>query len=156
MLNAGLDKKLTLVSAPAGFGKTTLIADWHEQIDLPAAWLSLDEADNDLLRFLAYLAAAFQQVDEAIGASLLSALQSAQPPPLKKLLTALLNEITHPVDPLVLVLDDFHQLSVEQALYFADLALDRVNADEALCDRVAGHAASIRAFLIREPSLLKQ
>jgi LuxR family maltose regulon positive regulatory protein len=111
MLNAGLDKKLTLVSAPAGFGKTTLIADWLEQIDLPAAWLSLDEADNDLPRFLTYLAAAFQQIDEGIGASLLSALQSVQPPPLENLLTALLNEITHQVDPLVLVLDDYHQLS---------------------------------------------
>ena len=78
LLNEGLTtkRKLTLVSAPAGFGKTTLVVDWLKQIDLPAAWLSLDEADNDLPRFLAYLAAAFQQVDEEIGAT------SAQRPPI--------------------------------------------------------------------------
>ncbi len=70
ILNEGLQMKrrLTLVSAPAGFGKTTLVVAWLKQIDIPAAWLSLDEADNDLPRFLAYLAAAFQQVDEQIGA----------------------------------------------------------------------------------------
>ena len=81
LLNEGLHtkRKLTLVSAPAGFGKTTLVVAWLKQIDLPAAWLSLDEADNDLPRFLAYLAAAFQQVDEEIGAPLRSALQSPQP-----------------------------------------------------------------------------
>jgi ATP/maltotriose-dependent transcriptional regulator MalT len=57
LLNEGLDAKrrLTLISAPAGFGKTTLVVDWLKQIDLPVAWLSLDEADNDLPRFLAYL-----------------------------------------------------------------------------------------------------
>ena len=95
LLNEGLTtkRKLTLVSAPAGFGKTTLVVDWLKQIDLPAAWLSLDEADNDLPRFLAYLAAAFQQVDEEIGASLLSALQSPQLPAMEKVLTGLLNEI---------------------------------------------------------------
>ena len=64
-----MKRRLTLVSAPAGFGKTTLVVNWLTQINLPAAWLSLDEADNDLPRFLAYLAAAFQQVDEETGAS---------------------------------------------------------------------------------------
>ena len=94
-LNEGLSaqRKLTLVSAPAGFGKTTLVVDWLKQTGLPAAWLSLEEADNDLPRFLAYLAAAFQQVDEGIGAPLLGALQSPQLPPIEKILTGLLNEI---------------------------------------------------------------
>ena len=70
VLNDGLQRqhKLSLVSAPAGFGKTTLVVDWLRQVDLPAAWLSLDRADDDLPRFLAYLAAALQQVDEEIGA----------------------------------------------------------------------------------------
>jgi LuxR family maltose regulon positive regulatory protein len=54
------ETRLTLICAPAGFGKTTLVVDWHKQIGLPVARLSLDEADNDLPRFLAYLAAAFQ------------------------------------------------------------------------------------------------
>jgi LuxR family maltose regulon positive regulatory protein len=113
LLNEGLstEHKLTLISAPAGFGKTTLVVDWLKQIDLPAAWLSLDEADNDLPRFLAYLAAAFQQVDEEIGASLLSALQSPQLPAMEMVLTHLLNEITLRTDSLILVLDDYHLLT---------------------------------------------
>ena len=111
LLNTGLDKELTLIAAPAGFGKTTLVVDWLKQIDLPAAWLSLDEADNDLPRFLAYLAAAFQQVDEQIGLSLLSALQSPQLPVMEKVLTVLLNEIAFRTDPLILVLDDYHLLT---------------------------------------------
>ena len=85
LLNDGLstERKLTLISAPAGFGKTTLVVDWLRQVDVAAAWLSLDEADNDLPRFLAYLAAAFQQVDEETGASLHSALRSPQLPAIK-------------------------------------------------------------------------
>jgi LuxR family maltose regulon positive regulatory protein len=86
-LNDGLstERKLTLVSAPAGFGKTTLVVDWLNllrQIDVPATWLSLDETNNDLPRFLAYLAAAFQQVHRD-HADLLSTLQSPQFPAIK-------------------------------------------------------------------------
>jgi ATP/maltotriose-dependent transcriptional regulator MalT len=77
------ETRLTLIYAPAGFGKTSLVVDWLKQIDLPGAWLSLDKAGNDLPRFLAYLAAAFQQVDEEIGAPLLNAVQSPQLPAIK-------------------------------------------------------------------------
>ena len=113
LLNEGLSRKrkLTLISAPAGFGKTTLVVDWLTQIDMPAAWLSVEEADNNLPRFLAYLGAAFQQVDEEIGASLQSVLQSPQLPAIEQLLTALLNEIALRTDPLILVLDDVHLLT---------------------------------------------
>ena len=126
LLNEGLyaKHKLTLVSAPAGFGKTTLVVDWLKQIDLPAAWLSLDEADNDLPRFLAYLAAAFQQVDEEIGAPLRSALQSPQLPAIEKVLTGLLNEIATRTDPLILVLDDFHLLTEAAILEVIVFLLD--------------------------------
>jgi LuxR family transcriptional regulator, maltose regulon positive regulatory protein len=112
LLNEGLHMKrrVTLISAPAGSGKTTLVAAWLKQTDHPAIWLSLDEADNDLPRFLAYLAAAFQQIDEQIGAPLLSALQSPQLPAIEKVLTALLNEIALRIDQLILVLDDYHLL----------------------------------------------
>ena len=113
LLNEGLytKRKLTLVSAPAGFGKTTLVLDWLRQTNLPVAWLSLEEADNNLPRFLGYLAATFQQVDEEIGASLRSAIQSPQLPVMEKLLTGLLNEIGMRTDLLILVLDDVHLLS---------------------------------------------
>jgi LuxR family maltose regulon positive regulatory protein len=112
-LNEGLytKRKLTLVSAPAGFGKTTLVLAWIKENDHPAAWLSLDEADNDLVRFLTYLVAALQQVDERIGALLLGALQSPQLPAIEKVLTTLLNEIALRTDPLILVLDDYHLLT---------------------------------------------
>ena len=113
MLNEGLDAKrtLTLISAPAGFGKTTLVVDWLKQTDIPAAWLSLDETDNDPPRFLAYLAAAFQQVDEVIGAPLLSGLQSLQVPPVEQILTGLLNEIATRTEAIILVLDDVHLIT---------------------------------------------
>jgi len=126
LLNAGLytKRKLTLISAPAGFGKTTLVVDWLKQIDLPAAWLSLDEADNDLPRFLAYLAAAFQQVDEEIGAPLRSALQSPQLPAIEKVLTGLLNEIAIRTEPLILVLDDCHLLTEAAILEVMGFFLD--------------------------------
>jgi LuxR family maltose regulon positive regulatory protein len=104
-------RKLTLISAPAGFGKTTLVIAWLKQIHHPAAWLSLEEADNDLSRFLAYLTAAFQQVDEEIGSGLRSALQSSRLPAIENALTALLNEIALEKDSLILVLDDYHLLS---------------------------------------------
>ena len=69
-------RKLTLVSAPAGFGKTTLVSDWLRHIDLSTAWLSLDEGDNDLTRFLNYFIAALQYIDTEIGQSLQGTLQS--------------------------------------------------------------------------------
>jgi len=113
LLNEGLhdERKLTLISAPAGFGKTTLVVAWLKQIDIQVAWMSLDEGDNDLLRFLSYLAQALQLVDEGIAAPLLSALQSQQMPVVEKVLTGVLNEITQRVDPLVLVLDDYHMIT---------------------------------------------
>ena len=128
LLNEGptAKRKLTLVSAPAGFGKTTLVVDWLNQIGLPAAWLSLDEADNDLPRFLAYLAAAFQQVDEEIGAPLLGALQAPQLPAIEKVLAGLLNEIAARTDPLILVLDDFHLLHNPAVLQVMGFLLDHL------------------------------
>src|SRR5918992_5559943 len=107
-LNEGLDRKLSLISAPAGSGKTTLLSEWLAGRSQPAAWLSLDEGDNDPTRFLAYLVAALQTIAPNIGEGLLGALQSPQPPPTESVLTALLNEITRVPDKFVLVLDDYH------------------------------------------------
>src|SRR5829696_10473221 len=75
-LNEGLHRPLTLVSAPAGFGKTTLVSEWVAGCGRPAAWLSLDEGDNDPTRFLAYLVAALQTIAPMVGENLLSVLQS--------------------------------------------------------------------------------
>jgi LuxR family maltose regulon positive regulatory protein len=120
-LHEGLHRKLTLISAPAGFGKTTLVSEWVEAIDQPAAWLSLDEEDSDLARFLAYLLAAIQTIAATIGERALGMLQSSQPPPAESILTALINEITTLPNDFVLVLDDYHLIDakpVDNALTF--------------------------------------
>ena len=95
-LNEGLSsgRKLTLISASAGFGKTTLVSEWIASCGRPVAWLSLDEGDNDPTRFLTYLIAALQTIVANIGAGVLGALQSPQPPPIESILTTLINEIT--------------------------------------------------------------
>ena len=97
-LNEGLDRKLTLISAPAGFGKTTLVSEWVAGCERPVAWLSLDEGDNDPTRFLTHLVAALQTIAPNIGEGVVGALKSPQPPSTESILTALLNEIiSHPV-----------------------------------------------------------
>ena len=107
-LNESLHRKLTLISAPAGFGKTTLLSGWVAGCERPAAWLSLDEGDNDPIRFLSYLVAALQTIARDIGEGVLGAVQSPHPPPTETILTALLNEIISIEDDFVLVLDDYH------------------------------------------------
>jgi ATP/maltotriose-dependent transcriptional regulator MalT len=120
-LNQGLHRKLSLISAPAGFGKTTLVSAWLAVSARPTAWLSLEEGENDLTRFLAYLVAAIQTIAPTIGAGLLDVLLSPQPPPTEAILTALLNDIATLPDHFVLVLDDYHLIdatSVDAALTF--------------------------------------
>jgi LuxR family maltose regulon positive regulatory protein len=119
-LNQGLHlgHKLTLISAPAGFGKTTLASEWlhhlrtdatkESQILNQIAWLSLDEGDNDPTRFLTYFIAALRTIVPGMGEGVLAALQSPQPPPTASLLTPLLNEISHIPQNSILVLDDYH------------------------------------------------
>lgn len=127
-LNAGLaaGHKLTLISAPAGFGKTTVVSEWVNSCARPVAWLSLDTGDNDPARFLTYLVAALQTMMPNLGAGLLALLQTPQPlqepAACEALLTSLLNEIaTIPDNPtcpgspgagrgFVLVLDDYHTI----------------------------------------------
>src|SRR6266511_6239771 len=101
-LNEGLRRKLTLISAPAGFGKTTLVSEWLAGCERPTAWLSLDEGDNDPTRFLAYLVAALRTIASTIGAGVPRVLQAPQPPPIEAILTTLLNDITTNPDHFVL------------------------------------------------------
>jgi LuxR family maltose regulon positive regulatory protein len=114
-------RKLTLISAPAGFGKTTLVSEWIAGCQRPVAWLSLDEGDNDPARFLTYLISALQTFAPKIGAGVLAALQSPQPPPTESILTTLVNEINTVPDNFILVLDDYHVIDskpVDKALTF--------------------------------------
>jgi len=136
-MNDGLrsGRKLTIISASAGFGKTTLVSEWVASCGQPVAWLSLDEGDNDPTRFLTYFVAALQTlvlqsprrgsevegIAPNIGTGVLGALQSPQPPPTESILTALLNEITTIPDNFIFVLDDYHIIDskpVDEALTF--------------------------------------
>jgi LuxR family maltose regulon positive regulatory protein len=120
-LRADLDRKLTLVSAPAGYGKTTLVAEWLHGAERPFAWLSLDEDDNDPVRFVTYLVAALQRIDPQIGQTVEAMLLSPQPPPPESILTALINDIAATAHPFALVLDDYHLIStlpIHQQLAF--------------------------------------
>jgi LuxR family maltose regulon positive regulatory protein len=107
-LDAGLSGKLTLVSAPAGFGKTTVVSEWLRDRGHPTAWLSLDKNDNDLSRFLIYFIAALQRVDPAIGVDVQAALEESPSPNIEILLTRLINEMEGLPDRSVIVLEDYH------------------------------------------------
>ena len=120
-LPTGRASGVTLISAPAGFGKTTLVSEWIASCGQPAAWLSLDEGDNDPARFLNYFAAALRNIAPNLGVDLPQVLQSPQPPSPETILTSLLNEIITIPDSFILVLDDYHIIDakgVEQALAF--------------------------------------
>ncbi len=119
-LDASLDHAaLTLVSAPPGFGKTTLLAEWltstkNSRSDAPrVAWFSLDEGDNDPSRFWRYVIAACQHIQEAIGATSLSLLQSPERPTLESIVTLLINDIASCNNKCILVLEDYHLISSE-------------------------------------------
>src|SRR6266704_6396644 len=113
-LDRGTTSKLILISAPAGFGKTTLLTEWlaagpaAPADERSAAWLSLDRADNDPASFWTYVIAALRTVAPGVGESALTLLQAPQPPPIETVLTALLNDLGAITGDIVLVLDDYH------------------------------------------------
>jgi LuxR family maltose regulon positive regulatory protein len=125
-LNEGLQNKLTLISASAGFGKTTLVSEWVAVCERPVAWLSLDEGDSDPTRFLTYLVAALQTIMANIGEGVLGVLRSLQPPSTESILTALLNEITTIPDHFVLVLDDYHLIDARPVDYALTFLLEHL------------------------------
>jgi LuxR family maltose regulon positive regulatory protein len=98
----------TLVSAPAGFGKTSLVSDWVRSSGLPFAWLALDEGDNDLYRFWRYVDSAIQTIDKRIGETLRPALYSMQAPVIQEIISGLVNDILSIEKEFILVLDDYH------------------------------------------------
>jgi len=112
-LNAGLRKPLTLISAPAGYGKTSLLCDWRARMgnDYPIAWLSLSPDDNSLPRFLNYIAAALESLDPKLTQDLVSQLHLPQLPPVDELITRLINGVDQYPQDFALVLDDYHVIS---------------------------------------------
>ena len=128
-LNDGLGgRKLTLVSAPAGSGKTSLVTTWLSDLpisDFQVAWLSLDQADNDPLRFFAYLVAALRTVDQQIGQDAVRLIERAPSLPADSLVTSLINDVAGRSSPVILVLDDYHAITELVIHEAAGLLLDR-------------------------------
>ena len=167
-LDRGTASKLMLVSAPAGFGKTTLLTEWlaagpaapaDERL---AAWLSLDRGDNDPASFWAYVIAALRTVASGIGESALALLHAPQPPPIEMVLTALLNDLGAVAGDIVLVLDDYHVIDAREVQDGMAFLLDHLppglhvviasRADPALPLarlRARGELAEIRAAELR-------
>jgi LuxR family maltose regulon positive regulatory protein len=113
-LEAGFRRKLSLVCAPAGFGKTTLLGEYAAQCQRPVSWLSLDEGDNDPTRFWTYIIAALQTIATDVGETHLAMLHSSQAPLTEAFLTGLINEITERPTSCVLILDDLHVITEPQ------------------------------------------
>ena len=120
-------KRVTLISAPAGFGKTTVVREWIKtaELDKPFGWLSLDDGDNDPVRFLVYLISAIQKVNIEIGHSVLASLNSSQVPPLNDLVEMLINEISFETTPFLVVLDDYHMIKKLEVHSLLQLLLKR-------------------------------
>jgi LuxR family transcriptional regulator, maltose regulon positive regulatory protein len=120
-LNERLMRKLTLISAPAGFGKTTLAINWLSQNQIPIAWYSLDENDNHLIRFFSYFIAALQRVNKSFGQNLLEELNTAYSVDFETIMTHLINDFMKIEQEVALVLDDYHlihQPEINQAVAF--------------------------------------
>jgi LuxR family maltose regulon positive regulatory protein len=117
-LKAGLDRKLTLISAPAGFGKTTLLSECAARCGHPVAWVSLDKGDNEPVQFWTYVVAALQTIPPIkgteLGQAVLAIFRSSQPPPMETLLSGLINELVEITEPFVLILDDLHEITNPQ------------------------------------------
>ena len=122
-LESGLqaDHALTLISAPAGFGKTTLIREWIDTSERPVAWISVDDGDNDPTSFLTYVIAALNQIDDRIGRTVLESQQSAAP---QELMTVLINDMDRAESNAVIVLDDYHFISAFEVHYLVAFFLE--------------------------------
>jgi len=127
-LSRGLTGKFTLISASSGYGKTTLMAEWLSTRgkDFPVAWVSLDEGDNDPARFLSYLLAAFQNIQDGLGADTGAMLQGAQNPLDESILSVLLNELSIFPHDFMLVLEDYHVIETSEIHHMIAFLLEHM------------------------------
>ncbi len=126
LLGEGFSRKLTLISAPAGFGKTSLLVDWVHTHNKNVAWFSVDKEDNDPLQFLIYVILGFQTQEHDIGRSALTMLQSPQPLPLEAVMVNLINELTGSQDHMGLVIDDYHLVDNPQIHSLIEFLLEHL------------------------------
>ncbi len=125
-LNIGLNRKLILISAPAGFGKTTLLSDWINQQKIPTAWFSLDKGDNEPVEFLSYIISGIQSIHPAFGQSALKLLNSPNKPSGESISSLLINEILNINQNFLLVLDDFHLIESSEILKIVSYLLEHI------------------------------
>jgi LuxR family transcriptional regulator, maltose regulon positive regulatory protein len=125
-LNTGLSRKLILVSAPAGFGKTTVVSDWIDQNKIPAAWFSLDNGDNDPVDFLTYIISGIQSIHSTFGQNILKLLNSPNKPSVESIAVMLINEIISIKQNFLLVLDDFHLIRSSEVLKLVSYLLEHI------------------------------
>jgi LuxR family maltose regulon positive regulatory protein len=130
-LNEGVSRKLTVVTAPAGYGKTTLLSEWANQSHIPVAWISLDGADNDEDRLVTYFVAAIQAVSEGsgMGEIVLAMRQSPQPLPLQTVIAAMINEMADYGQEFALVFDDYHAIDAQPVHELVDTILNYLPAN---------------------------
>lgn len=125
-LKSGLERKLILISAPAGYGKTTLISDWINQNNIPAAWLSLDNGDNDPVVFLSYVISGIQTIHPDFGQSALRLLKSPNSPSADSIASLIINDLLTIDKNLLLVLDDFHLIGSNEVLKLVSYFLEHI------------------------------
>ncbi|MCK0469849.1 tetratricopeptide repeat protein [Halalkalibacter sp. APA_J-10(15)] len=125
-LNEGMHHKLTIISAGAGFGKTTLVSQWLTSCEQPVTWLSLEEGDNDLARFLTYLFVALRKIEANIGEGVIGLLQSSQLPPIDSILGSLINDVSSVQSDFILVLDDYHMIDAHPIGHAIEFLLDHM------------------------------
>jgi LuxR family transcriptional regulator, maltose regulon positive regulatory protein len=126
LLDSSLDRALILVSAPAGYGKTTLVSSWLKEKRIPAAWLSLDDGDNDPIRFLQYLVGTLATLVSSIEAEAPGMLQTNQPSQVENVINLIVNELASFPEPFVLVLDDFHVIHSESVTKILAYSLEHL------------------------------
>ncbi|MFN8240271.1 MAG: LuxR C-terminal-related transcriptional regulator [Bacteroidales bacterium] len=125
-LNTGLDRKLILVSAPAGYGKTTLVSDWIARYNIHAAWLSLDNGDNDPAVFLSYVVTGIQSVHNDFGQGIIQLINSPNPPSPESIASMIINELLGSGENILLVIDDFHLIKNNEVLKLVAFLLDHI------------------------------
>lgn len=130
ILSSALAKGFTLISAPAGYGKTTLVSSWLRETGISSAWISLEESDNDPVSFLQYLLTALRTVVPSVRLDLLDLVEGIQPVSLQALMSILINEIAKQDSQLVLVLDDFHLVEDQSILDIVAFLLDHIPAQQ--------------------------
>jgi LuxR family maltose regulon positive regulatory protein len=126
LIDGGLERALILVSAPAGYGKSTLVSTWLKEKQIPSTWISLDSGDNDPVRFLQYLVAALAPFAPGVEVEAPGMLQGIQPAQFESVLGLLVNELASFPEPFVLVLDDFHLIQSEVVIRILTYLLEHL------------------------------